>query len=124
MEDTSRGIGDRIRGAARGARDRVTGAADTITGVQFRRQFEEFTDAVTRAVIGVHQDQSALKDAQADLGAKQTDLEAQLTTLRAEQEKLRREFEKFQDPRALIFGFGAIAVAALVLGVISLWRTF
>ena len=58
----NRGIGSRIRGAARGARDRVTGAADTITGVQFRRQFEEFTNAVTRTVVGVHRDQSELRD--------------------------------------------------------------
>ena len=124
MEDTNRGIGSRIRGAARGARERVTGAADTVTGVQFRRQFEEFTNAVTRTVIGVHQDQNDLKVAQADLGTKQTALEAQQTALRTEQEKLRQEFEKFRDPRMLIFCFGAIAVAALVLGIIALWRTF
>ena len=124
MEDASGGVGSRIRGVARGAREKVTGAADTITGVQFRRQFEEFTDAVTRTVIGVHQDQSALRDAQADLEAKQADLETQQTALRAEQEKLRQEFEKFRDPRMLIFGFGAIALAALILSIMALWRTF
>ena len=48
------GIGERFRASIRSAGESVTGTADTITGVQFRRQFEDFTDAVTTAVVGVH----------------------------------------------------------------------
>lgn len=124
VEDANRGIGSRIRGAARGARDRVTGAADTITGIQFRRQFEEFTDAVARTVVGIHHDQSELRDGLVSLEENQGKLEAAQTKLSAEQEKLRQEFERFRDPRMLVLGFGGIAIAALALGIIALWRTF
>ena len=64
MEESSGGIGRRLRSAARGARDRLTGTADAVTGVQSRRQWEAFTDAVTRTVVGVHRDQEELRKAQ------------------------------------------------------------
>ena len=63
------GIGERFRASIRSAGESVTGTADTITGVQFRRQFEDFTDAVTTAVVGVHQDQGALRGAIRGVGS-------------------------------------------------------
>ena len=35
---------------------------DKATGAEFRRQFEEFTDAVTTSILGLHRDQSDLRD--------------------------------------------------------------
>ena len=56
------GMGGRLQQAVGAVGERVTGTADTITGVQFRRQFEDFTDAVTTAVVGVHRDQGELQE--------------------------------------------------------------
>lgn len=50
-----------VQGTAAGARDRATGVADAMTGADVRRQFEDFTDVVTTAVIGVHHDQEVLR---------------------------------------------------------------
>jgi len=35
---------------------------DRLTGAEFRRQFEEFSNVVTTTVMGIHRDQSELKD--------------------------------------------------------------
>ena len=124
MEESSEGIGGRLRGAARGARERITGTADVITGVQSRRQWEEFTDAVTRAVIGVHRDQDELRKSQEEL-------ETQHGALRQEFDVMHSEGNahsgQFLDRRRLWFavlGVGAVAVAALVLSMIALVRSF
>ena len=54
-------ITGRVRRAARSIGEKVTGATDALTGAQFQRQFEDFTDTVTTAVVGVHRDQNELK---------------------------------------------------------------
>lgn len=35
---------------------------DRLTGAEFRRQFEEFSNVVTSTVLGIHRDQSELSD--------------------------------------------------------------
>ena len=35
---------------------------DRLTGAEFRRQFEDFTNVVTSTVLGIHRDQSELSD--------------------------------------------------------------
>ena len=35
---------------------------DRLTGTEFRRQFEEFSNVVTSTVLGIHRDQSELSD--------------------------------------------------------------
>ena len=124
MEESSGGIGGRLRGAARGARDRITGTADVITGVQSRQQWEAFTDAVTRTVIGVRRDQEEMRKAQGEL-------ETQHETLRQEFDatQLERNAHSGQSPDSrrlwfTVLGVGAVAVAALILGIIVLWRSF
>ena len=124
MEESSGGIGGRLRGAAREARERITGTADVITGIQSRRQWEAFTDAVTRTVVGVHRDQEELRKAQ-------DELETQYEALRLESDAMSLEIKahtlQLQDRRRLWFavlGVGAIAVGALVLGMIALVRSF
>ncbi len=56
------GVLGRVRGAFGSAGQGVTGAVDTVTGAGFRKDFEDFTEAVTTTVIGVHQDQAALRE--------------------------------------------------------------
>ena len=124
MEESSGGIGDRLRGAARGARERITGTADVITGVQSRRQWEAFTDAVTRTVVGVHRDQEELRKAQEEL-------ETRYEALRLESDAMSSEIKahsvQLLDIRRLwvgVLGVSAVAMGALVLGVIALVRSF
>ena len=74
MEESNRSIDGRLRGAARVTRDRLTGTADVLTGVQSRREWEEFTDAVTRTVIGIHRDQNELRKAQGELNQSQGEM--------------------------------------------------
>ena len=52
----------RLRRTVGAAREGLTGTVDTVTGVTFREQFEDFTDAVTTTVIGVHEDQVELRE--------------------------------------------------------------
>lgn len=56
------GVLGRVRGAFGSAGEGVTGAVDTVTGAGFRKDFEDFTEAVSTTVIGVHQDQVALRE--------------------------------------------------------------
>ena len=124
MEESSEGIGGRLSRAARGARERITGTADVITGVQSRQQWEEFTDAVTRTVIGVHRDQEELRKAQGELETKHETLREEFDTMHSESNA---HSGQLLDRRRLWFavlGVGAIAVVTLVLSMIAFVRSF
>ena len=124
MEESSGDIGGRLRGAARGARDRVAGTADVITGVQSRRQWEAFTDAVTRTVIGVHRDQEESRKVQGELKTQHEALRQEFDAMHSERNA---HSDQFPDSRRLWFavlGVGVVAVAALILGIIVVWRSF
>ena len=60
-EGERRGMVDRAKGVIGSVRQRVSRSADVMTGADIRR-FDEFTDATTRAVVGVHQDLSELRE--------------------------------------------------------------
>ena len=60
-EDERHGIVDRAKGVIGSAREQVSRSADVMTGADIRR-FDEFTDATTRAVVGIHQDLSELRE--------------------------------------------------------------
>ena len=119
------GIGERFRESIRSAGESVTGTADTITGVQFRRQFEDFTDAVTTAVVGVHRDQGELRERLEELEAagKSDDTSQQLAALQERQDKL-ESADKSGGPSALVIVFGIVSVLALMLSIIAVVRTF
>ena len=120
MEESRGDMGERLRGAARGARDRIAGTADMVTGMQSRRQWEAFTDAVTRTVIGVHRDQEELRKAQEEL-------ETQHEALRQDFDATHSGTNAHSNQRQLwvaILGVGAVATVALILGIIVLWRSF
>ena len=55
------GEGQGLRGTLGTARQAVTRSFDRLTGAEFRRQFEEFTNVVTTTVLGIHSDQSELR---------------------------------------------------------------
>lgn len=59
-EAEPRGIVDRAKDAIGSARQQVSHSVDVMTGADIRR-FDEFTDATTRAVVGVHQDLTELR---------------------------------------------------------------
>ena len=55
------GLLDRAKGVVGSVRRRVERSAEVMSGADIRR-FEEFTDAATTAVIGVHRDQAELRE--------------------------------------------------------------
>lgn len=119
-ESEKPGIGRRLREAMETTGERVTGTADTITGAQFRRQFEDFTDAVTTAVVGVHRDNSETQRNLAELDSK---------VERGQTETRRRldEIEPAVHSRKmspLVMVFGLFSLCALLLSIAALVRTF
>ena len=52
---------DRARNVIGSARRQASRSAEVLSGADIRR-FDEFTDATTRAVVGVHQDQEELRE--------------------------------------------------------------
>ena len=60
------GVFDRARGAIGSAKQQVSRSAEVLSGSDIRR-FDDFTDAATRAVVGVHRDQAELREHLADM---------------------------------------------------------
>ena len=52
----------RLSGTFVSARKAFGRSFDRLTGTEFRRQFEEFSNVVTSTVLGIHRDQSELSD--------------------------------------------------------------
>lgn len=59
--EDGRGLGDRLRGASRTIGESMARSADVLTGRDISK-FQEFTDAATTAIVGVHQDQTELRE--------------------------------------------------------------
>jgi len=52
----------RLRGTFLSARQAFGRSFDQLTGAEFRRQFEEFSNVVTTTVLGIHRDQLELSE--------------------------------------------------------------
>ncbi len=52
----------RLRGTFLSARQAFGRSFDQLTGAEFRRQFEEFSNIVTTTVLGIHRDQLELSE--------------------------------------------------------------
>ena len=52
----------RLSGTFISARQAFGRSFDRLTGTEFRRQFEDFSNVVTSTVLGIHRDQSELSD--------------------------------------------------------------
>ena len=112
-EERGPGVLGRIRGAFGAAGEGVVGAVDTVTGAEFREQFEAFTDAVTTTVVGVHQDQAALKESLSRLEAR----------VHQDQAELRERLSRLEQRSPLsgwVVAFGVVSVLALVAGILAL----
>ena len=49
-----------LRGTLGSARDAIGGSLDRVSGTEYRRRLEQFTDVVQTTVVGVHRDQQEL----------------------------------------------------------------
>ena len=118
------GIIDKAKGIVDSAKEGVRRSAEVLSGADIRR-FEEFTDAVTTAVMGVHRDQTELRERTADA-------ERLIDEQRREQEALSRRLShlerltqtrpqesKFSSLSPWVIAFGTISVMALLLSVIA-----
>lgn len=63
------------------ARETVGESVDKLTGAEFRVEFERFTDAVTKVVLGIHRDQAELRAQFGHLEKVVTELQSQLGKL-------------------------------------------
>ena len=100
-EGGRRGMFDRAKNLIGSARQKVSRPVDVMTGADIRR-FDEFTDATTRAVVGVHQDLSDLRE------------QVERLTERIDQlEQLNRR------RTSLIPWIGGAAVVALLLSIVA-----
>ena len=75
---------------------------DRLTGAEFRRQFEEFSNVVTTTVLGIHREQSELSDRLA----------------RIEQAQLSRP-----PANKLVIATIVFSLVAVILGIAALLRT-
>ena len=107
-----------LRRFARGARNRTAGTIGAVTGAQYRRQFEEFTDVVTTTVVAVHQDQVQFKKRAEELEAAHRDQIQRLEGL----ETAHHDYILRIQMVGIVLG--AVVLSAVLLAVIALWRTF
>ena len=104
------GILDRVGDVAGAAKQRVQRSAEVMTGADIRK-FEDFTEAATTAIIGVHQDQAELRE---QLAAK----EQSVHDLQQEQATLRDDIARVK--YTLVITWGAVSIVALALGILAL----
>ena len=139
VEDESRpGLLDRVGAVASTAKRHVS-RAEVMSGADIRR-FEDFTEAATTAVVGVHRDQAELReqisqikqsvnDVEADLRERLNHIEQSVNDVQQVQASLRESLTRVDESvqteiasRASLFRwvitFGAVAVAALLLSIV------
>ena len=96
-EDNQPGILGRVRSAVGTVKQTAKSSAEMMTGADIRR-FEEFVDATTTVVVGMHRDQRELDKRLAQL-ERQTAVRQSTT---------------------LIIGLGVVSVLALILSIVAL----
>ena len=99
------GILDRAKGAIGSVTQRARRSAEVISGADIRR-FEEFTDATTTAVIGVHRDQAELRERLAVA-------EQSLEDLQQRQAKVAESLTRW------VIVFGTVAAVALLASIVA-----
>ena len=117
-EDERRGIVDRAKGVIGSARQQVSRSADVMTGADIRR-FDEFTDATTRAVVGVHQDLSELRQQVARTQGVADDIQEGQKHLNERLDQLEQSAGRHANLTLWIIAVGA-ATAALLLSIAAL----
>ena len=102
LEDSEQQSG--ILGRFTSARRAFESSFERVTGAEFRRQFEEFSNVVSTAILGVHRDQSDLRD--------------RLDSMESSQGEKSSAFS------AIGKWTLAVSLLALVIGLIALLRSF
>ena len=147
-EVTGPGILSRAAGVARSAKDAALRTTDVVTGADIRR-FDEFTAAATTVVVGLHRDQAALSEQfeelsqridearrdQIALNERYGELSQTVANVRRDVAELTERtvgVESVQPKQAELIGrnrreasqritvLGAVSLAALVVGIVSL----
>ena len=117
-EGERRGIVDRAKGVIGSARQQVSRSADVMTGADIRR-FDEFTDATTRAVVGVHQDLSELRQQVARTQGVADDIQEGQKRLNERLDQLEQSAGRHANLTLWIIAVGA-ATAGLLLSIAAL----
>ena len=129
-----RGILGRVGDAAGAAGESMRRSAEVMTGADIRR-FEEFTEAATTAVVGVHHDQAelreqiankeqsihALQQNQAELREQLAAKEQSINALQQNQATLRDDVARMKYTLVVAWGItSAVSVGALTVGIVAL----
>ena len=140
-DESKPGIMDRVGALASSAKRQVSRSAEVMSGADIRR-FEDFTEATTTAVVGVHRDQAELRkqlnqvkqsvnDVQAEVRERLNHMEQSVNDVQEVQASLKESLahanESLQtevEARASLFRWvmtsGAVAAVALVLSIVSI----
>ena len=94
-----------LRGTIDSARQAFARSFDRLTGAEFRRQFEEFTNVMATTVLGIHRDQSQLREKLARI---EHSTQAETTTTPVH--------------KLVIWAF-IFSLVAVIVGVVALVRT-
>ena len=112
-DKSSPGILGRVGAAAGAARQSVRRSAEVMSGADIRR-FEDFTEAATTAVIGVHQDQVELREQLTRTEQSLHALEQWHSTLRDDMARVKHS------PSSWVVASGAVSIVALALSILAL----
>lgn len=104
---------DRVGAAASAAKQSVQRSTEVMSGADIRK-FEDFTEAATTAIVGVHQDQAELRE-------QLSRTEQSLHALQQEQATLRNDIARVKHgPSPWVVASGAVSIVALALGILAL----
>ena len=95
------------------ARQQVSRSVDVMTGADIRR-FDEFTDATTRAVVGVHQDLSEVRQQVVRTHRVLDDIQQREQLLNERLDQLEHSVGRSTNLTPWIVAVGAAAVALLL----------
>ncbi len=112
-EGGNRGMFDRAKGVIGSAQQQVSRSVEVMTGADIRR-FDEFTDATTRAVVGVHQDLSELREQVVRTHRVMDDIQERQARLTERLDQLEQSVGRRTSLTPWIVAVGAAAVALLL----------
>ncbi|MCI0775072.1 MAG: hypothetical protein J4N96_05320 [Chloroflexi bacterium] len=113
-----------LRGTLGSARDAVGSSIDKVSGAEFRRQFEQFTNVVQTTVVGVHRDQLGLDKRLEKLEQFTNAVETTIAGIQRDQVQLNKRLEKLERPTPATPATHPdqkLVVAALVFSVIAVF---
>ena len=112
-----------------GLMDRAKGVLDTATGQDIRK-FEEFVEAATTVLVGVHRDQEALRgevtELEESIRERQDEIDGRLGGVDASITELRAEFDAFRSANTWFVNriVLVISIVAIILSVVSIALRF